>query len=91
MTQESDLVRNEKVGDLEAAISERIASEKARIAAARASSTAVDSAVYDYKTETEVFRLEQCYSEALDSVASNQDRKGLSAIEYCTMCIYYDS
>ena len=44
-----------------------------------------------FKTELEVLQIEKCYADALSSVAPNLSTKGLSALEYCTMCIYYDS
>ena len=35
--------------------------------------------------------MESVYQEALDETDCTIDKKGLTAVEFCTMCIYYDS
>ena len=44
-----------------------------------------------YKTEPEIVQLDKCYEEALAEVAPDVHTGGLTALEFCTMCIYYDS
>lgn len=87
MSSEKDLVRDAQVEQLEIAINENIISEKKRIAKARAAKP--EPTVF--KTELEVLQIEKCYADALALVAPTVSTKGLSALEYCTMCIYYDS
>ena len=84
---DKDLIRNEKIELLQEAFEARLTQERARVTAAREAK----SEPTVYKTEAEVLQLETCYMDALNQVAPRTDLKGLSALEYCTMCIYYDS
>ena len=84
---ERELVRDYKLELLEQAIEEKVEVEKNRVQAVRDANQ--DESVW--KSEPEILQLEQCYVDALSVVAPEVDLKGLSALEYCTMCIYYDS
>ena len=87
MARESDLVRGTQLDKLLLAIETKIAHERNRIKLYRESKQEVTV----YKTEQEVLQVEQCYAEALAEVAPGMDLKGLSPLEYATMCLYYDS
>ena len=84
---ERELVRDYRLELLEQAIEEKVEIEKNRVQAVRDAKQ--DETVW--KSEPEILQLEQCYIDALAAVAPEVDLKGLSALEYCTMCIYYDS
>ena len=69
------------------AIDQKYATEWFRATAARDAKTEATK----YKTEAEVVDLESCYNQALSEIAPEKDLKGLDVVEYCQMCIYYDS
>ena len=83
----SALIRNEKIEELRKAVDDEIKHERLRIKQVRDAKTEVTV----YKTEGEVLQIEQCYANALAKIAPGQDLFSLTALEYCSMCIYYDS
>lgn len=87
MTSEDDLIRDSQVEKLQIAIDDKIQAEKKRSIAAREAKTSATV----YKIESEVIQIEKCYTDALKEVAPLKETRGLTAFEYCTMCIYYDS
>lgn len=86
-TKEDDLVKDHNICKLQKAIQANIDLENKRVKKAREVKT--EETVY--KTEPEVMQIEKCYSDALTLVVPGKDTLGFSALEYCTMCIYYDS
>ena len=84
---EKDLVRDLNIRRLIEAIDANIERENKRIKEAREAKT--EPTVF--KTEPEVMQIEKCYADALASVEPSKSTLGFSALEYCTMCIYYDS
>ena len=96
MKSEQELINGVQIEALLKAIDEKISIEKKRIVQAREAKTesTISSdghAVSVYKTEAEVLLLDKCYEEALAEVAPGIETRGLSALEFCTMCIYYDN
>ena len=87
MSDDNELTRGMQLESLIQKIDEKHEAEKARSVAARNAK----SEPTVYKTEPEIINLEACYQAALDEVAPEKELKGLSALEYCSMCIYYDS
>lgn len=87
MSDDNDLTLGMQLESLIQKIDEKYAAEKKRSVAARNAK----SEPTVYKTGPEIINLEACYQEALSKVAPEKDLKGLNALEYCTMCIYYDS
>lgn len=84
---EDDLVRDHNICKLQRAIQANVDLENKRVSEARKAKT--EATVY--KTVAEVLQIEKCYSDALALVAPEKATLGFSALEYCTMCIYYDS
>ena len=87
MGSDKDILCDMKLEQLQRTIDDKILQEKKRSVSAREAKTSPTV----YKIESEVVQIEKCYADALAEVAPGQDTMGLSALEYCTMCIYYDS
>ena len=83
----SDLLQNEMIIDLRQAIMDNIKKERNRISQVRQAK----SEPTVYKTEGEVLQIEQCFANALKQIAPEKSLLGLTALEYCSMCIYYNS
>jgi len=84
---EEDLISGVQLETLINTIEQKVEIEKKRSIAAREAKTVRT----EYKTELEIVQLDKCFEEALAEVAPGKDLGGLSSLEYCTMCIYYDS
>ena len=85
------LVTGCKLSTLQKLIEEKLKEEHARVNAVRADPSNYTNSKKWTKIPAEIIQLETIYREALHEVKADCDLKGLTVVEYCSMCIYYDS
>ena len=87
----SALITGSDVEKLKSLIHQNVKQELARVKEVRADSKNFIGSKSGTKIQLEILKLEEAYRQAIQEVAPGKDLKGLSNVEYCSMCIFFDS